>query len=151
MNNQTEKWIRTALFAMAVLIAGAVAAQTPSQMPQGPNIPKGLKQYFIAFLVQGEKWAQTPPKVELDQLMQQHLAYIRSQADAGKYKVAGPFLDNGRIRGFVVVEAATAEEAANIVNGDPMVKSGRMAGEIHPAMMADISCVLVEYEKNRAK
>jgi uncharacterized protein YciI len=147
MNNQTEKWIRTVLFAMAVLIAGVVVAQTP----QGPNIPKGLKQYFIGFLVQGEKWAQTPPKEELDRLMQQHLAYIRSQADAGKYKVAGPFLDNGRIRGFVVVEATSAEEAANIVNGDPIVKSGRMAGEIHPAMMADISCVLMEYEKNRAK
>jgi hypothetical protein len=26
-----------------------------------------------------------------------------------------------------------------------------MAVEIHPAMLADISCVLMEYEKNTAK
>jgi uncharacterized protein YciI len=143
--------MKTAFFAIVLLLSAAVSAQTPSQPPQNPDIPKGMKQYFFGFLVKGEKWAQTPPKEELEQLMQQHLAYIRSQADAGKYKLAGPFLDNQRIRGFVIINAASAEEATNIVSGDPMVKSGRMAVEIHPAMLADISCVLMEYEKNTAK
>jgi len=135
-------------FVVVALIVSAVAAQTPSQTPQTPSIPKGLQQYFVGFLVKGEKWDQAPPKEEQQQLMQQHLAYIKSQADAGNYKVAGPFLDNGRIRGFVVIHAATAEEAAKIVDGDPMVKSGRMVGEIHPVMMADMSCVFTEYQKN---
>ena len=135
-------------FVAAVLaVVSAVSAQTPSQAPPTPNIPNGL-QYFVGFLVKGEKWDQAPPKEEVQQLMQQHLAYIKSQADAGNYKVAGLFLDNGRIRGFVIIRAATAEEAAKIVDGDPMVKSGRMAGEIHPAMMADMSCVYTEYQKN---
>ena len=107
-----------------------------------------MKQYFVGFLVQGENWAQTPPKQELDELMQKHLAYIRSQAAAGKYALAGPFLDNGRIRGILIINAASAEEARQIVSGDPMVQSGRMSPEIHPAMMADVSCVLTEYNKN---
>ena len=151
--------MKAIFFAGLLMLSSVVVAHTPSQTPPqtpptapaGGNIPKGLKQYFIGFLVQGEKWAQTPPKQELAELMQQHLAYIRSEADAGEYKVAGPFLENGRIRGFVIIEAVSAEEAATIVNGDPMIKSGRMAAEIHPVMMADMSCVMAEYQKNTAK
>ncbi len=151
MDNRKERSMKAALFAIVLLLSGALAAQTPSQPQQNPNLPKGLKQYFVGFLVKGEKWAQTPPKEELDRLMQQHLAYIRSQGDAGKYALAGPFLDNDRIRGMVIINAASAEEARNIISGDPMVQSGRMAGEIHPAMMADVSCVLVEYQKAAGK
>ncbi len=140
--------MKAAFLALVLLLAGALAAQTPSQPQQNPNIPKGMKQYFFGFLVKGEGWAQTPPKEELDRLMQQHLAYIRSQAEAGKYLLAGPFLDNDRIRGIVVINAVSAEEARSIASGDPMVQSGRMAVEIHPAMLADVSCVLVEYRKS---
>ncbi len=151
MNNRKERpmnSMKAALWPLVLLLAGALAAQTLSQPQQNPNIPKGMKQYFFGFLVKGERWAQTPPKEELDQLMQQHLAYIRSQAEAGKYVLAGPFLDNDRIRGIAIINAASAEEARSIASGDPMVKSGRMAVEIHPAMLADVSCVLVEYRKS---
>src|SRR5205807_9378620 len=87
-----------------------------------PNIPKGMKQYFFGFLVKGEKRAQTPPKEELDQLMQKHLAYIRSQAEAVKYALAGPFLDNDGIRGIAIIIAASAEEARNIASSESMVQ-----------------------------
>jgi uncharacterized protein YciI len=110
-----------------------------------------MKNYFVGFLVRGEKSTQTPPKEELDQLMQRHLAYIRSQTEAGKYALAGPFLDDGRIAGILIINAASAEEAKQIVSGDPMVRSGRLSPEIHPAMPADLSCVRMEYEKNGGK
>ena len=151
MDNRKERSMKAALFAIVLLLSGALAAQTPSQPQQNPAIPKGMKQYFFGFLVKGEKWAQTPPNEELHQLMQQHLAYIRSQAEAGKYALAGPFLDNDRIRGIAIINAASAEEARNIASGDPMVQSGRMAVEIHPAMLADVSCVLMEYQKAGGK
>ena len=95
--------MKAALFAMVLLLSGALAAQTPSRPQQNLHIPEGMKQYFFGFLVKGEKWAQTPPHEELHQLMQQHLAYIRSQAEAGKYALAGPFLDNDRIRGIAIM------------------------------------------------
>ena len=115
------------------------------------DIPKGMKQYFIGFLVKGEKSAEALPKEESAQLQQKHLAYIRSQAEAGKYSLAGPFLDNGTIRGFLIINAATAEEAKTIASGDPAVQSGRLAVEIHPVLMADIGCVLMEYNKANSK
>ncbi len=151
MDNRKERSMKAALFAIVLLLSAALAAQTPSQPQQTPSLPKGMKQYFFGFLVKGEKWAQTPPKEELDQLMQRHLAYIRSQAEAGKYALAGPFLDNDLIRGLVIINAASAEEARNIASADPMVQSGRMAVEIHPAMLADVSCVLTEYQKAGGK
>lgn len=110
-----------------------------------------MRQYFFGFLVKGEKWKESRSKEELAELMNQHLAYIRSQAATGRYKLAGPFLDDGQIRGFLIIDAASAEEARQIASGDPMVKVQRMAVEIHPAMFADVSCVLMEYEKNRAQ
>lgn len=140
--------IRTAFATLTLLLAAALGAQTPAPSRQNRNMPNGMKQYFFAFLVKGEKWDGARSKDELSELMSQHLAYIRSQASAGKYLLAGPFLDNDRIRGFLIVTAASADETRGIVSGDPMVKSGRMAVEIHPAMMADVSCVLAEYNKN---
>jgi uncharacterized protein YciI len=65
--------------------------------------------------------------------------------------LAGPFLDNDRIPGIAIINAASAEEARNIASADPTVQSGRMAVEIHPAMLADVSCVLAEYQKAGGK
>lgn len=134
--------MKAAVFAVLLLIASGI--NTLAQ--DNPDIPKGMKPYFFGFLVKGEKWSQTPPKEELDQLMRKHLAYLHSQVDAGNYKLVGPFLDDDRIRGFMIVNAPTAEDALRIVSADPLVKAGRMAVEIHPAMFADISCVQMDYE-----
>ena len=143
--------MKATVLAVLLLISGALAAQTPTGSEKNPNILKNMRQYFFGFLVKGEKWNEPRSKEELAELMQEHLAYIRSQAAAGRYKLAGPFLDDGQIRGFLIINAATADEARQIVSGDPMVKTGRMAVEVHPAMFADVSCVLMEYEKSRAQ
>lgn len=143
--------MKATVLAVLLLIAGALAAQTPTGSEKNPSIPKNMRQYFFGFLVKGEKWNESRSKEELAELMKEHLAYIRSQAAAGRYKLAGPFLDDGQIRGFLIINADTADGARQIVSGDPMVKTGRMAVEVHPAMFADVSCVLMEYEKSRAQ
>lgn len=149
-SKKSRRSVQAAIFMMGLLFAFTAAAQTPSATQEN-HAPNGMKKYFMAFLVKGEKWEQAPPKEELGELMQKHLAYIRSQAAAGKYALAGPFLDNERMRGFLIVNAGSADEAREIVSGDPMVKSGRMAVEIHPAMMGDIACVLKEYNQSNEK
>jgi len=103
---------------LVLLFLGALAPQTESKPQQHLDIPNGMKHYFVGLLVRGETSAQNLPKEELDQLMQKHLAYIRSQAEAGKYALAGPFLDSGRIAGMLIINAASAEEAKQIVSGE---------------------------------
>jgi uncharacterized protein YciI len=143
-----EKSIKTALFTFVLLLAGAAVAQTPGQFPQGANIPKNMKPYFLCLLEKGEKWT---PVQFADPAMQEHLAYIRGEVEAGKYVVAGPVLDQGRIGGMAIINAASLEEAQKIVNRDKMVQSGRYTAEIHPVMLADLSALRTEYPAKDVK
>jgi len=136
---------------LLTLLSSIVAAQNSG--PQAPklDIPKGMKQYFVGLLVKGPKYTPNMPAEEHTNLLQKHLAYIRSQAEAGKYRLAGPFLDDQRIEGLLIIATPTIEEAQHVMKGDPMVQIGRLAIELHPAMLANISCVLTEYEKGSQK
>jgi uncharacterized protein YciI len=86
-----------------------------------------------------------------DPAMQEHLAYIREQVEAGRYVVVGPVLDEGRIGGVAIINAASIDEAKKIVNGDKMVHSGHLTAEIHPVMLADLSALHVEYPAKQVK
>ncbi len=146
-SDRIVKSIQTALFTLVLLLAGAAVAQTPGQMPQSANIPKNMKQYFLCLLSKGDKWA---PVQFADPAMQDHLAFIREQIEGGKYGMAGPVVDQGRIGGMAIINASSLEEATKIVDSDKMVQSGRLAAEIHPVMLADLSSLRVEYPE-RAK
>jgi uncharacterized protein YciI len=136
------KSIQTALFGIVLLLAGAAEAQTPSQMPQSANLPKNMQQYFLCLLTKGEKWA---PVQFADPAMQDHLAYIREHVEAGKFILVGPAVDEGRIAGMAIINASSLEEATKIAGSDKMVQSGRLAPEIHPVMLADLSALHIEY------
>lgn len=118
---------------------------------QNPDMPKGLKQYFVGFLVRGEKYSTEISQEERQKLFRGHLAYVRSQEEAGKYRLAGPFRDDGNIGGILIIDTPTAEEAERIVSDDPMVKAGRFALELHPALLANMSCVVTEYQNKNGK
>jgi uncharacterized protein YciI len=140
---RNSRWIKPAVL---TLLAMALAAQTP---PPYKDIPQNMKQYFVGFLVEGAKAPQPQAANEPDPLVAKHLAYMRSQVEAGKFLLVGPFLDKDRIRGMAIVNAASVEEARQILNGDPMVKSGRMTIEVHPAMLPDVSAVRMDYDKTK--
>ena len=141
---RNSRWIKPAVL---TLLALGLAAQTPP--PPYKDIPQNMKQYFVGFLVEGAKAPQPQAANEPDPLVAKHLAYIRSQVEAGKFLLVGPFLDKDRIRGMAIVNAASVEEARQILNGDPMVKSGRMTIEVHPAMLPDVSAVRVDYANTK--
>src|SRR5260370_40256278 len=141
-SDRIVKSIQTALFSWVLLLAGAAVAQTPGQMPPSANIPKNMKQYFLCLLTRGDKWT---PLQFADPAMQDHLAFIREQIEGGKYGMAGPVVDQGRIGGMAIINASSLEEARKIVHSDRLVQSGRLASEIHPLVLADLSALPVEY------
>jgi len=49
-----------------------------------------------------------------------------------KLLVAGPFGDNGALRGIFVFRVGSLEEAQSLCATDPMVKAGRLVVELHP-------------------
>ncbi len=81
-----EKSIRTVLFALVLLLGGAAVAQTPGEFPQGANIPKNMRPYFLCLLEKGEKWT---PVQFADPRMQEHLAYIRRAGGSGQVRGGG--------------------------------------------------------------
>ncbi len=89
-----------------------------------------MKTYYMVFLKKGPNRDQDSATVA--KLQEQHIAHLTKMADAGKMDLAGPFMDNGEIRGICVYNVATKEEAEKLANEDPMVKAGRLIVEIHP-------------------
>ena len=89
-----------------------------------------MQQYFIAFLKSGPNRSQS--KVETDSLQALHLAHLGRMYEEGYADISGPFGDNGDIRGITIYNVPTQEMADSLANMDPMVKTGRLAIEIHP-------------------
>lgn len=90
----------------------------------------GMKQYFMVFLKRGPKRDQD--SVTIEEIQKGHMENIQKLAADGKLVVAGPFNDDGDVRGIFILNAASMQEAEAMVNEDPAVKSGRLVMEIHP-------------------
>lgn len=90
-------------------------------------------RYFMAFLWRGSAWTANE-NPELEQLQNAHLGYIEEMRDTGKLILAGPFTDDGDLRGLFLFDVNTVEEAQALCEEDPMVRVGHLRYEIHPWM-----------------
>ena len=90
----------------------------------------GMKSYVIAFLKVGPNRGQD--SIRAAQLMRKHLDNINRMADEGKLAVAGPFTDDGDIRGIYIFNVSSVEEARALTETDPAIKEGRLVMELHP-------------------
>jgi len=101
-----------------------------------PAKPLKLVPMYFAFLTRGEKW--TPDKTPATEEIQKgHMANINRLADMKKLIAAGPFGDDGRLRGIFVFRVASLDEAKALTATDPAVKAGRLAMELHTWMVPD--------------
>jgi uncharacterized protein YciI len=101
-----------------------------------PAKPFKLTQTFLAFLTRGEKW--TPEKTPVTEEIQKgHMANINKLAEMKKLVAAGPFGDNGHLRGIFVFRVGSLEEAKALTATDPAVQAGRLAMDIHPWMVPE--------------
>lgn len=90
----------------------------------------GMKSYVIAFLKSGPNRNQDSLQAAV--IQRAHLDNINRMAEEGKLVVAGPFLDDGEVRGIYIFNVATVEEAKALTNTDPAIQSGRLIMELHP-------------------
>lgn len=90
----------------------------------------GMHQYVMAFLKAGPNRSQD--STESANLMRAHLDNITKMADAGKLVVAGPFMDDGDIRGIYIFNVKTVKEAEALTKTDPAIQAGSLVMELHP-------------------
>jgi uncharacterized protein YciI len=134
------------LFLPCVLgFASLLVAQAPAGDPLAPYVPKNMKPYFLDLLLLKDKPDTALPAAERAQWTQKHLAYIRSQVEAGKFVLVGPIREENRLRGIVIIKADSLEEAQHIASGDPLVQSGHLVVELHPILLEDLSSIRFDY------
>lgn len=90
----------------------------------------GMKSYVMAFLKKG-------PNRDLDttaaaELQRAHLDNISRLAKDNKLVIAGPFIDDGDIRGIYIFDVETIEDAKILTESDPAIKAGSLVMELHP-------------------
>lgn len=87
-----------------------------------------LKRYWMVFLRKGPRRNQdtaVAAKIQHD-----HLANINKLANAGKILLAGPFGDDGDLRGIFIMDCKDSLEVVSLVNTDPAVAAGRLTFEV---------------------
>ena len=100
---------------------------------QKANSPLKLNTVYFAFLKKGPNRKEGDDKnPEIQELQKAHIANIQRLAAMKKLLVAGPFGDNGDLRGIFVLRVPSLKEAQDLCATDPMVKSGRLLVELHP-------------------
>jgi len=126
-----KKWILS-LAVYSFLGAPDLFPQTPAPKPSDIG-PGGFEMttYYVGFLYKGPKWS--PERTaETEALQNAHLANIQKMAQEGKLLVAGPFLDDGDLRGLYIFRVASMAEAESLAATDPAVRAGRLKLEFHP-------------------
>ena len=103
----------------------AVAGQDTAESP-----PR-MAEYFVGLIYRGPTWS---PEVtqEVQELQAAHLSNIDRLVESGEMVLAGPFGDDGDIRGLFFYNVDSLEAAQALVESDPAVKAGRLRVELHP-------------------
>lgn len=108
----------------------------PTNLVRKPNEREMPRTYFLGLLRRGPRWTpgESPAQAKLQEA---HLANIRKLMEAGKLVVAGPFEDDGPLRGIFVFKAASIAEARTLAETDPAVQAGRLVISIHTWVVAN--------------
>ena len=90
----------------------------------------GMRKYVMAFLRKGPN--REKDKEKAAKLQAAHMENIQRLADEGMLSLAGPFLDDGDLRGIYIFNVTTLEEAKALTETDPAIQSGQLVMELHP-------------------
>lgn len=95
------------------------------------DMPEDMEVLFLGLLRRGPTWI---PELtdEVEALQEAHLANIHRMKESGELVVAGPFGDDGELRGVYIFRVGSLDEAIALANADPAVKAGRLIFELHP-------------------
>lgn len=96
--------------------------------PQAPAPRDEMFQVQLVFLKTGPSTEATAPD---DPRQAAHLAGLESLMKEGKALIVGPIEGGGDLRGLVVLDVASKDEAGKLLAADPWIASGHLVAEYH--------------------
>lgn len=142
---------------LSLFLATSIAAQEPpASNNYDADLAKklgaddyGMKNYVIAFLKEGPN--RSKDSATAAKLQQAHLKNITRLAKEGKLSLAGPFLDNGSLRGIYIFNVESLAEAEKLTATDPAVKAGSLIMELKPWYGSAALQLVNDYYERTAK
>jgi uncharacterized protein YciI len=96
-------------------------------------MPLKMNTVYLGFLKRGPNRKEGDGKTpEVQALQKAHIDNINRLAETKKLVVAGPFGDNGDLRGIFVFRVGSLKEAQDLAATDPMIKIDRLRLDLHP-------------------
>jgi len=97
------------------------------------NMPLEFQTLYFGFLKKGPNRKEGDDKTpEVQNLQKAHIANINRLAETKKLVMAGPFGDDGELKGVFVFRVESLKEAQDLAATDPMIKIDRLRIELHP-------------------
>ena len=118
---------------VATLLASAAQAQSRYDAALATKLKadeNGMRTYVMALLKAGPN--RDRPREEAQKLQAAHRANIDRLAKEGKLVLAGPFADDGPLRGIYIFDVPTVAEAEALTRTDPAIQAGQLVMELHP-------------------
>ncbi|NML41800.1 hypothetical protein HHL17_31730 [Chitinophaga sp. G-6-1-13] len=97
---------------------------------QKTDADPNMKRYWMVFLKNGPHRDQ--PAVAAAGIQTAHMQHIQQLAQTGKLLVAGPFDNDGDMKGIFILDCRDSLEAVQLVKEDPAVRAGRLRFEVLP-------------------
>jgi uncharacterized protein YciI len=110
----TARAVRLVSMVLILAVAAPAAAQDK------------MINYHLVLLKKGP----AQPSSQDAEIQKQHIAHLEKLGADGYGMAAGPFGDDGDIRGIVVLKVASAAQARELTEQDPAVKAGRLTVEV---------------------
>ena len=97
------------------------------------DMPLNMGMVYFGLLKKGPNRKEGDDKTpEIQELQKAHIANIVRLAETKKLVMAGPFGDDGELKGIFVFRVDSLKEAQDLSATDPMIKIDRLKIELHP-------------------
>lgn len=105
----------------------SVALSVLHTKPHPGSVPD-VKRYWMVFLKKGPNRNQSTTDAE--KIQEAHMENIARLSHAGKLVIAGPFGNDGDLKGIFIMNCNDSTEVVQLINEDPAVKAGRLRFEV---------------------
>jgi uncharacterized protein YciI len=130
---EAKTWVEADPGVKAGLMAPEIHPWWSEDIFKKANTPLKLETVYLGFLKKGLNRKEGDDKnPEIQELQKAHLANINRLAQMKKLIAAGPFGDDGDLRGVFVFRVGSLQEAQELCATDPMIKIHRLEVELHP-------------------